>query len=156
MSPLSPADAEVALRTFPRRWRTLLGSLDPDDPDDPDTEVRLNRAGPDGRSALGAAAEAAAILEVADGQVRRALHSDRPDLLPGGAPVATSLDEALDRIEAAAPALATTVAGIAAGDLDRAATVAGRTVDVRTMVSDAVQQVADRLRSADRAVRTRS
>jgi hypothetical protein len=153
MAPLSPADAEVALRTFPRRWRALLGGLDPDDPD---TEVRLHRPGPDGRSAVGAAAEAAAILEVAQGQVRQVLHSDRPTLSPGGDPVAGTLDDALDRIEAAAPALAATVAGIASGDLDRTAAVAGRTVDLRTMVADTVQEVADRLRSADRALHSRS
>jgi hypothetical protein len=70
--------------------------------------------------------------------------------------VAGTLDDALDRIEAAAPALAATVAGIASGDLDRTAAVAGRTVDLRTMVADTVQEVADRLRSADRALHSRS
>ncbi len=153
MAPLSPADAAVALRTFPRRWRALLGGLDPDDPD---TEARLHRFGPDGRSALTAASEAAGILEVARAQVVRVLHSERPSLPPDEATVGGTLEEALDRIEAAAPVLATTVAGIAAGDLDRTAELGGRTVDVRTMVADAVQQVADRLRSADRALHSRS
>lgn len=152
MAPLSPADAEVALRTFPRRWRALLGGLDQDDPD---TAARLLRTGPDGRTALAAAVGAAATLEVAEGQVRRTLMSERPSLPPGSAPSAGSLDEALDRIDVAAPVLATTVAGIAAAELDRQADLAGRTVDVRTQVGDAVTQVADLLRSAERALHAR-
>lgn len=150
MAPLSPADAEVALRTFPRRWRALLGGLDQDDPD---TEARLRRVGPDGRSALDAAAQAAATLEVANGQVLATLRRERPSLPPGGAPAAASLDEALARIDAAAPVLAATVADVASDDLDRQADVAGRAVDVRTQVADAVQQVADLLRAADRSLR---
>ncbi len=67
-----------------------------------------------------------------------------------------TLAEALDRIEAGAPALATTVAAVAVGDLDRQADLAGRTVSVRSLVSDVVQHVADLLRSADRALHTRS
>ncbi len=153
MAPLSPADAEVALRTFPRRWRALLAGLDPDDPD---TEVRLRHVGPDGLSAVGAATEAAVALEFAQGRVRRAVSSDRPTLDAGGEPGELPLAEALDRIEAGAPALATTIAAVAVGDLDRQADLAGRTVSVRSLVSDVVQHVADLLRSADRALHTRS
>ena len=153
MAPLSPADAEVALRTFPRRWRSLLGSLDPDDPD---TEVRLRQEGPDGRSALGAASEAADALEVADGHLRKAVSSDRPSLQRTGAPTETSLDASLGRIDVAAPVLADTVASIASGDLDRQAELDGSTVTVRSLLSDVVQQVADLLRAGDRALHTRS
>lgn len=153
MAPLSPADAEVALRTFPRRWRSLLGGLDPDDPD---TEVRLRQTGPDGRSALTAASEAAAALEEADGHLRKAVSSDRPSLHHAGAPTETALEDALGRIDAAAPVLAHTVGSIASGDLDRQAELDGRTVSIRSLVSDVVQQVADLLRSADRALHTRS
>ena len=149
MAPLSPGDAEVALRTFPRRWRALLGGLDEDDPD---TAARLQRTGPDGRTAVGAASEAAAILEVAEGQVRATLRSERPSLPPGDEPSPATLDEALDRIEAAAPALAATVAGIAADDLDREADLAGTTVTVRSLVADVVERVAGLLRAADRAL----
>ena len=153
MAPLSPADAEVALRTFPRRWRSLLGGLDPDDPD---TEVRLRQVGPDGRSALGAASEAAAALEVADGHLRKAVSSDRPSLRRTEGAADPALADALGRIDAAAPVLAATVASIATGDLDRQAELDGRTVSVRSLVSDVVQQVADLLRSADRALHTRT
>ena len=152
MAPLSPGDAEVALRSFPRRWRSLLGGLDPDDPD---TEVRLRQVGPDGRSALVAASEAAAALEVADGHLRKAVSSDRPSLQRPDAPAEVALDDALGRIDAAAPVLAARVASIASGDLDRQADLAGRTVTVRSLLSDVVQQVADLLRAADRALRTR-
>ena len=153
MALLSPGDAEVALRTFPRRWRALLGGLDPDDPD---TEVRLRRVGPDGRSALAAAASAAVVLERADGHVRKAVSSEQPVLDPGAEPGELELAESLRRIDAAAPALAATVAGIAAGDLDRPADLGGRAVSVRSLMADAVQQVADLLRSADRSLHGRS
>ena len=150
MAALSPADAEVALRTFPRRWNALLGGLDPDDPD---TEAVLRHPGPDNRTAAECAAEAAAALVAADGHVRKAVTNDRPTLEPGSTPANSSLRDALGGIEAAAPALAATVAGVAAGDLDREADLGGRTVTVRALVADAVEHVANLLRAAEQALR---
>lgn len=150
MATISPADAEVALRSFPRRWSALLGGLDTDDPD---TDALLRRAGPDGRSALDCAGAAAAVLAAADGHVRKAVSSNHPTLGPGSTPAGGSLPDALGGIEAAAPALAATVAGVASGDLDREADLGGRTVAVRSLVADAVDEVANLLRAADQALR---
>ena len=150
MPNISPGDAEVALRTFPRRWRALLGSLDPDDPD---AQALLRRPGPDGASALECAGRAAAVLEAADGHVRRTATADRPVLAEVGAPPSEgAVDDVLARIDRAAPVLATTVGGVATGDLDRPAELAGREVRLRDLIAGAVDDVAGLLRSAERAL----
>lgn len=152
MATISPGDAEVALRTFPRRWRALLGSLDPDDPD---TDALLRRPGPDGASALDCVARAAAVLEAADGHVRRTVTSERPVLSAVAAPSTTTpdLEEELARIDRAAPALAVTVGAVATGDLDRRAELAGRELRLRDLIAGAVDDVAGLLRNAERALR---
>ena len=150
MAPISAADAEVALRTFPRRWRALLGSLDTDDPD---TAALLDRPGPDGSSALDCARRAAVALEAADGHVRRTVSADRPTLDPPPQPGGGTLEDALARIDAAAPALAATVAGVATGDLDRQAELGGRTLRLRDLIAGVVDDVAGLLRAAEQALR---
>lgn len=153
MAPLSPADAEVALRTFSRRWRELLGGLDQADPD---TEALLQRPGPDGRSALECALAAGAALGIADDRLREALRSDRPTLTSSATTAGGgSLESALGRIDSAAPALADTIAGTASGDLDREAELDGRTVTVRSLITDTVSEVAGLLRAADEALHAR-
>ena len=150
MAPISAGDAEVALRTFPRRWRALLGSLDTDDPD---TAALLARPGPDGSSALECARRAAVAIEAADAHVRRTVSADRPTLDPAPAAGTGTLEDALARIDAAAPALATTVAGVATGDLDRRAELGGRDLRLRDLVADVVEDVAGLLRAAEQALR---
>lgn len=155
MAPISAADATVALRSFPRRWTSLLVGLDPSDPD---VAALLARAGPEGISAGGAVAEAADALEEADHQVRAAVGTAPapPPSPPGedGTPRADDLVGSLRRLELAAPALADTVDDVAADDLDRRTEVAGRSVAVRALVSDVVGRVATLLRQADQALRT--
>jgi hypothetical protein len=147
---IAQGDAEVALRTFPRRWRALLGPLDGDDPD---LEVLLHHRGPGGASALECAGQAAAALELGDRRIRRAVTHDRP-VLEVEAAVAppASLAAVLARIDAAAPALATTVSRLASGDLDREAVRGASTVRVRTLLTETVESVAALLREADRAL----
>ena len=149
MAPISAADAEVALRTFPRRWRALLGSLDPDDPD---TAALLRRPGPGGRSALDSAGRAAVALEAAEGHVRRTVSADRPTLDPAPEPGGATLEDALARIDAAAPALAGTVGDVATGDLDRRAELGGRDLRLRDLIAGVVEEVAGLLRAADQAL----
>lgn len=155
MAPISAADAAVALRSFPRRWTSLLGGLDPSDPDD---AALLSRSGPDGTSAGGAVAEAAAVLEEADHQVRAAVGTTpappRSSTASEGAHPVDDLAASLRRLESAAPALADTVDDVAADDLDRRTEVAGRSTTVRDLVSEAVGRVATLLRQADQALRT--
>lgn len=153
MAPISPGDAEVALRSFPRRWRALLGSLDVDDPD---TVAILEHPGPSGDSAVALARKAGAALEVGARHLHEAVTRDDPSLdpdpAPPPAPGADTVAAALRRIEAAAPALADAVTRVAAGDLDRQAQRGTSTVSVRQIIADAVDEVARLLREADRAI----
>jgi hypothetical protein len=146
---ISPGDAEVALRTFPRRWRSLLGGLDPSDPD---VDAILRHRGTSGASALDAVARAAVALDDGARHLHDAVHHDRPVLDPGGGAGPSSLPEALSAIDAAAPRLAGAVRAVAAGDLDRQAELGGATVTVRTLIADVVDEVARLLRDAQQAL----
>ncbi|MEX2658955.1 MAG: hypothetical protein WD232_04605 [Acidimicrobiales bacterium] len=150
MARISPGDAEVALRTFPRRWSTLVGGFEPDDPD---AQAILDHPGPDGRSAADCVAEAAAALEAARGNLRGATTSAGHTPAETGARAAGSTAAALRRIDTAAPALADMVRGIPADVLDQQVDVGGRTTTVRALVADVVDQVATLLRTADKALR---
>lgn len=142
MTTISAGDAEVALRTFPRRWGSLFGGLDPDDPE---AAAIVDHPGPEGRSAVDCAQQAGDRL--ADG--RRAL---REAVGTGGAdpttPTGRSLEGALRRIDQDAPALADAVRQLSLTDLDARA----GSGTVRTLVSDTVAEVADLLREAGDAV----
>jgi hypothetical protein len=152
MSALSAPDAVVALRSFPRRWRELLGGLDPHDPD---VEALLEHRGSLG-SVVTLAAQAAAVLEVAAGHLHQAVTADKPVLAPAPpGPVggrASDLAALLARIDAAAPALADAVARVPTGDLDREARRGSSTVTVRRLVADVVDEAAGLLRHAARAL----
>lgn len=150
MARISAGDAEVALRTFPRRWRSLVGGFEPDDPD---AEAILDHPGPDGRSAADCVAEAAATLEAAKADLRAATTSAGRMPAETGAGSAGSTADALRRIDTAAPALADMVRGIPADVLDSHVDVGGRTATVRALVADVVDRVATLLRSADKALR---
>lgn len=145
MTTISAGDAEVALRTFPRRWRSLLGGFEPGDPD---VEAILSHPGPGGRSAMGCATRAGEVLE----EARRAVQSavGLGGAPTAGTPVSDELGAALTRIDVAAPALADVVRDLAAGDLDAAAGAGS----VRSLVSDAVTEMADLLREAGEALRS--
>ncbi len=151
MATISPGDAEVALRTFPRRWRALLDHLDPDEPD---TMALLGKPGPDGRTVIESAAAAAATLETAAANLRRALTSDQPAIERPEAPVGSSLADSLQRIDAAAPALADAVAGVGSSELDRRASLDGRPLTLRELIAAPVDEVAGYLRSASDALRS--
>lgn len=142
MTTISAGDAEVALRTFPRRWGSLFGGLDPADPD---TATIVDHPGPDGLSAADCAHQAAERL--ADG--RRAL---REAVATGSAdptaPIGRSLEGALRGIDQDAPALADAVRQLSLTDLGAPAGAG----TVRTLVSDTVAEVADLLRAAGDAV----
>lgn len=75
---LSPADAVAALRSYPRRYRTLLVPL----ADDPTQVERLTRLGPDGHSALEVAADVARTIVLLDGALAQALVHDDAVLHP--------------------------------------------------------------------------
>ena len=172
MATISPGDAAVALRTFPRRWQALFRGGDDDGGVDGEghgggrgegggragADV-TRHPGPDGRSALDCATEAAALLEAAGADIAAARRGQTPalDRRDDGqdriASPGRSSGDALRRIEAAAPALARTVDELSTGELDRTATMDGATVTVRSLIADVVDDVAGLLRTAGDAVR---
>lgn len=101
---LSPADAAVAARSFPRRYRAAIARRDDED----SVDALIRRRPPDGdRSALELVADAAAALRDGAEDIRRVLVTDTPEV---GAPAAPappgSVDDALSALEGAASRLA--------------------------------------------------
>ena len=90
---LSPSDAVVALRSFPRRFRGALARPD-DDRFDPDEVGR--RIGPDGQSATDHLIAATGVLALLDRAVEQARGEDDPVLHPafGDLASASVADEA--------------------------------------------------------------
>jgi hypothetical protein len=106
-SGLSPPDAVVAVRSFPRRFRELLEAAEKEE------EGRATRPGPDGWSAADhAAAAAAALNEVAE-QLRHVAVSGDPLVRPpdqdGVGPLGASVASALVALDAASGTLATAI-----------------------------------------------
>ena len=149
VSSLSPSDAAVALRSYPRRFRALLTGLEPDEDVHPD--------------AVAQAADFGRVLA----QVRNAL----PKVLAGGDAVipAGVLDEGqrqwtappdedvarvLDVVAQEAEALAAEVSKVAAGDWSRTAQVTGGgTATALDLVREAVRSGHSHLRAAEEAMR---
>jgi hypothetical protein len=152
---LSPADAVVALRSFPRRFREVLALRGGE------TESALHRNGPDGRSALEHVDLAGRDLAVLGDAVARALTEDRPTLHPAVADAgarAYAVDPgvdataALDLVSSEAGALADRVEHVDAAAWSRVVTVAG--AGERTaadILREAVQTTAAHLRAAEQA-----
>jgi hypothetical protein len=114
---LTPPDAAVAVRSFPRRLRELLLAAE-------DEEAgRATRPGPDGWSAADHAAAAAAGLEEVAALLRQVSISDDPVLRPpaadAGAPSGASVDGALAALEPASRALATAIDSVQGADWKR-------------------------------------
>ena len=154
---LSPADAVVALRSFPRRFREVL-TLGPGE-----DESVLHRNGPDGRSALDHVDLAGRDLAVLADAVDAVLTQDRPTLHPAvGDPAARSYavdpgvdaTAALDLLTLEAGGLADRVEHVAAGEWSRTGSAAGggdlTAVDV---LREAVSTTAAHLRAAEAARR---
>src|SRR5881275_3345583 len=74
-SSVSPADAAVALRTFPRRYRAVL--VPPQE--EGEHKDPAHRPGVDGWSAIAHAAWAADAITTIAGQLRQVLVVDHPD-----------------------------------------------------------------------------
>src|SRR5579871_1536996 len=94
-SSLTPPDAIVALRSLPRRFRSMVMPT-PEDMPTPDAV----------RTSLEAAGVAAGRLEAIGAQLRRVLLNDTPDLAPLPATDGGDPSTALDRLAAAATAVA--------------------------------------------------
>lgn len=123
---LTPDDAAVAVRSFPRRFRaTFARPVDDEDRFDPDEIAR--RPGPDGATAADHLLAALAIIEAIPDAAGTPQHDD-------GAPIS----ELLERLQAAADAAAQRIDRVPNDQWgDRLATT-----------QDAVADVASRLRTS--------
>lgn len=163
LSRLSPGDAVVALRSYPRRYRALLTTFGDDErPDD-----LLNRPGIDGCSALVHAegvAEALAVLAAALRSIvrdhRPVLAADAVDVLGAGAPLGDrtehrDADAVLDRLSREAMALADQAGDTPAHAWARTGSEegdAGRELSALDVLRAAVRRGAEGLRTVDHAL----
>lgn len=161
---LSPSDAVVALRSFPRRFRGVLARPD-DDRFDPDEVSR--RIGPDGQSAADHLIAAAGVLALLDRAVEQSRGEDDPVLHPafGDLASASVADEAqvddrssvadlLDRFEGEASHTADRVDGVPTDEWSREVRVAGAdsSPTLLELAQDGVAAVAHHLRAAQRTI----
>ena len=147
---INPPDAVAALRSFPRRWRSALALV----ADDPGAGDLVRRRAGDSPSALEHAWSAAELLESTGEHIGQARRDDHPALTGGpAAEPPGELEDALDAIARAAPALATTLEGLPPDAWKRGATLDGREVSVLSLAQQAVADAANHLRAAERALR---
>ncbi|MCU0311219.1 MAG: hypothetical protein MUE36_09770 [Acidimicrobiales bacterium] len=158
LSSLPPADAVVALRSFPRRYRSALRPLD----DDESVDELAQRLGPDGQSAVELVVDAVrtwALQREALHQIRLAatplLHAAvvDPAHRTWDASVHESLADALDQVDDHASELADEAARFSANDWTRRGTIAGSgTAGALDVVRAAVRVGRDNLVAAERAL----
>lgn len=152
-SRVSPSDAAVAARSYPRRFRALL--VRPDD-EDPDVVHRLPPSG--GPSAAGHALAAAAGLDAAATALARVRAADDPAVDPEPAPTAEAgagvpLEAVLERVAGAAGALATTVEAMHGDDWARPGRLpGGGPVTALDLARAGVHAGVHGLRAAERAL----
>jgi hypothetical protein len=153
---LAPADAAVALRSLPRRFRALFTGREQDEgPDD-----LAQRPGADGWTAVGHITAASQVIGLASRALQEVLRSDDPmidraviersrrveDPAPGG-----SVEERLSELGWEADALAENVEGVAAHDWTRTGSVPGhdKPVSALDLVRAAVEAGIDHLKAAE-------
>jgi hypothetical protein len=146
---MSPGDAAVAARSFPRRWRALFATVAGDD--DPGDVLRRHGASSPSALALGQrAAEVLAVTAERLARVRRetdpALSGDPPPATPG------EPEEVLDAIDAAAVDVATTIESTDAGDWRRPASLGGEATDALGVVTAGIDAAAALLRDAQKVL----
>ncbi|HEX2382634.1 MAG TPA: hypothetical protein VHI95_08370 [Acidimicrobiales bacterium] len=160
VSRLSPSDAVAALRSYPRRFRSLLTSLDEDERSDD----LVHRAGADGLSAVDHVDHLARSVAILGEAMRQVLVQDEPTLLPAVADDSardwqmaaqpTSTDAALDFLKVECNAMADAVEGTSADDWTRTGTVAGSgdQMSALAIAREAVRTGSDHLHAAERAI----
>ena len=165
-SSLSPDDAEVAVRSFPRRFREAASAaavtLD-DEPDEADVDEVANRPGVDGRSGLDHVATAAARLDAACRALRTAVvsptaridHTLLEDAPPASVPDHSGhLEAELDGLERAASALAEVTGAADANQwLATRPTTASGSASPLALLQATVGVVLDHLRALERVLR---
>jgi len=152
-APVSPSDAAVAARSYPRRFRGLLVR-----PDDEDPEIVHRRPPSGGPSAAGHAIAAAAGMNAAAAALHRVRVADEPGVDPDAPPPAEggrvpSLEAVLEGVGVAAGALAGVVEAMHGDEWRRAGRLAdgGRVVALE-LARAGVHAGIHHLRAAERAL----
>ena len=149
-SSVTPADAAVALRSYPRRYRAVLVR-----PDDEDGAEVVLRPAEDGWSALDHAAHAATSLRTAAEALRLASIEEAPlvALAPERKEAAGPVDDVLADLADAAEAAAGAVERIKGKDWERPARLnEGESVTAIDLARHAVHEGVHHLRAAEHAV----
>ncbi len=158
LSRMSPNDAVAALRSYPRRFRSVLAPI----ADDENIEEMAQQAGPDGQSAVEITAdvvrtwtvlhEALRQIQVADTPVVHAAVLD-PFQRQWEAPVRDTVASVLAHLEDEATSFADDVASTATGEWTRTADVAGGgSVTALDVVREAVRVGHDDLEAVERTL----
>ncbi len=145
---LTPPDAVVAVRSYPRRFRELLAEAEERSPG------AATRVGRSGRSAVDHAARVATVLAGIDHDLGRVTVSDNPAIDPPvlDGPGAGGGDAVAD-LAAAADALAARMAGVTGDGWRRTGTdPSGETWTALDLVRRAVHAGAHHLRLAERVL----
>lgn len=164
MSGLSPSDAAVAVRSFPRRFRALLAHAD--DRDDPEQQVDpdelARRVGPDGTSAADHLVAADGVLALVDRALEQGVGRQDPVLHPavsrlgevGFEDPRRPLAALLDQLETTAADCAARIERVPSEEWARHVRVADhdRAVGLLEIAQDGVDVVAAHLRAAERTI----
>jgi hypothetical protein len=154
---VSPQDAAVAVRSFPRRYRALLAA--PGLPDGPDAVFR-RRPDPSTWSALEYTAHVADRLDHLGPEIRRITLGNHPTLvafeneLRATEQAYNTLDrtEVLGWLELACDELSTVIDGVRADDWVRTGLLAGEERDALTLARDGVHEGSHHLRDVQRVL----
>lgn len=159
VSRLSPADAAVALRSFPRRFRAALTELGDgaDGPEDP-----LRRPGPGGYSSLQHADRTGRALAAAGEALHQVAVQERPSLPAAAADSAAcpwaedarlGVEPVLAALASESNALADAVSGYPSAEWERVGELEGRReLTALDLVRRAVQTASDGLRAVEAAL----
>lgn len=156
---ISPRDASASMRSYPRRYRAQLTSLDDTADIDPDSVVR-RRPDPTTWSALEYTAHVADVVDELAGIVRRMTVEDHPTLSmrdPDERAKAEAYNEqepsaVLDRLAAACDRMASTIDQVSPDDWTRTATFPWGERDAITMTRNAVHEGHHHLRDVERVL----
>ena len=155
---LSPNDAESALRSYPRRFRSALAPIT----DDESVEELAQQIGPDGQSAVEQAADVVRTWTILGEALRQIQVADTPVVHPAvvdpaerqwESPVRETVTSVLDQIDDGALKLADAVADVSGDQWQRRAEVAGGgTVGALDVVREAVRVGHDGLTAVERTL----
>jgi hypothetical protein len=150
---VSPADAIVAIRSFPRRFTAVL--VRPDDDDRPDEPAR-RRPSPGEWSALEHAAVVPVVMDAVADAVRAVEIHDRPEVrLPDVSqpPPMGSVEEVLARMHAASDRLVAVLDDVPGNGWGRVGHTPDGDVTALWLVRHAVHMGSHHLRLAEKAIR---